>query len=146
MALVNEYGLAFYRDPETGGFYAINPFGDILTNGDWAKLNAEMGLFFASHSDEDIQGINAERKSIRGKPLSQSKRVKNGFVYLIKAANHYKIGITKNPESRLSSLSSNIGHSVELIHLLSSPDPKALEAHFHKIFEAKRVKGEWFAL
>lgn len=82
--------------------------------------------------------------------LSQKPRLKtpNGFVYLIhdRTANSYKIGLSKNPKSRLSSMQTGTTNELVLLHTIETTDMEALERELHQRFTAKALRGEWFAL
>ena len=71
-----------------------------------------------------------------------------GFVYLFHARNtsRYKIGITKNIETRLKSANTHSPYPVSCIAFIKSNDAKALESNLHRHFSEQRVHGEWFEL
>jgi prophage antirepressor-like protein len=56
-------------------------------------------------------------------------------------SNLYKIGVSKNPKQRESTLSSQIP-KIKIILFLD----RNIEKLLHKLFENKRVRGEWFKL
>jgi hypothetical protein len=68
-----------------------------------------------------------------------------GFVYLIKMGRYYKIGMTNHVGRREYELSLQLPEQPELIHQISTDDPKGIEEYWHKRFAAKRTNGEWFA-
>lgn len=65
-------------------------------------------------------------------------------VYFVEAVgtNRIKIGITKNINSRLSSLECNSPYKLNLIYAF--PGYISKEKEIHKRFEHLRIKGEWF--
>ena len=69
-----------------------------------------------------------------------------GFVYLMQCGKHYKIGMSKDPQSRLEQLSTQPPFDIELICTIPTNDMVALEAEIHKLFKHKRKRGEWFTL
>jgi hypothetical protein len=88
--------------------------------------------------------------------LNQSKDISNlkeddssmnyGFVYLMKFDKHYKIGRSNSADRREYELKLLLPEKVELVHKIRTDDPVGIEAYWHKRFEDKRKKGEWFAL
>lgn len=66
-------------------------------------------------------------------------------LYLFRAGDHYKIGISKDPKRRLCDLSIS-PIPVELIWSSQIEDARGLERQLHKTFQGKRVHGEWFEL
>lgn len=68
------------------------------------------------------------------------------FVYLIKSETGlFKIGISTNPRSRLSSIISSSGMNAELIAFYATEDDaRDVEKKLHKLFEKYRVRGGWF--
>lgn len=59
-----------------------------------------------------------------------------GYVYLMQhgSKREYKIGRTELP------------HGAQPVHVIETDDPAGIESYWHRRFEAKRLKGEWFAL
>jgi hypothetical protein len=70
-----------------------------------------------------------------------------GFVYLIKGhPGEFKIGHTNLVDRRVSELGATFPIEQELVHTIKTDDPAGVEAYWHKRFESKRMKGEWFRL
>ncbi len=69
-------------------------------------------------------------------------------IYLTKqtATNFFKIGITKNINTRLKQLQIGSGISLEVIHTFSTKYNYKLEATLHTHFNSKRINSEWFEL
>lgn len=91
----------------------------------------------AQHQEEEIAAQS--RNSLV--PLSRP-----GFVYLIRAGDLCKIGMTISVESRLSSLQSSSSLPIELLHVIETTDMDTTETALHEKFQNKRVNGEWFNL
>ena len=69
-----------------------------------------------------------------------------GFVYLIKSGRYYKIGRSISAEKRHYEINLLLPEKAKLIHKIKTDDPVGIEAYWHKRFEDKRARGEWFEL
>lgn len=69
-----------------------------------------------------------------------------GEVYLYKHDGYYKIGRSNDTVRRGQELQIQLPKELNLIHTIKTDDPSGVEAYWHKRFEAKRMKGEWFNL
>jgi hypothetical protein len=83
----------------------------------------------------------------KAKPTREPKPRGFGHVYLMVSENGlYKIGISKNIESRLSDLNRQIPMSVGCIHYFASKNYRKAECFLHTKFSKERVQYEWFRL
>jgi Meiotically Up-regulated Gene 113 (MUG113) protein len=91
--------------------------------------------------------VSANKARIQeGVPLSD-KDAPYGFVYLVKGhPGEYKIGRTNLVDRRLSELGATASIEQTLIHEIKTDDPAGIEAYWHKRFQGKRMRGEWFKL
>jgi len=85
--------------------------------------------------------ITTTSKKIETKP-------KKGYIYFAKRGKYTKIGLTtKNPIKRIKQLNNDkYPDATVLLHAFKTNDTIRVENSFHKEFENKRVKGEWFKL
>jgi hypothetical protein len=77
---------------------------------------------------------------------SECQEVEIGFVYLIKSGRFYKIGRSNAAGRREYELAIQLPEKVKRIRVIRTDDPSGIEAYWHKRFEVKRKKGEWFEL
>lgn len=70
----------------------------------------------------------------------------DGYVYLIQFGSEYKIGTSNNVERRFRQLKTQMPYDGKIIHTITTGDPMGIESYWHKYFDAKRLKGEWFKL
>ena len=142
-------------DKHTGGIYATDQGGDLMTRGDLLELIIAMNRFFSTWSDDDIIEFNheseetriAERKK-RNVKTKKKKKEKPGWIYLVMGQNNqYKIGMTtREPTERLAEFCPKLPFETSLIMTIKTKTPKLLEAFFHHEFEDKNINGEWFEL
>lgn len=70
-----------------------------------------------------------------------------GYVYLVRSVSgYYKIGRTKNPNSRVRTFGVELPFEIELEHVIPCADYIAAEKQLHQRYADKRLNGEWFAL
>ena len=69
-----------------------------------------------------------------------------GYVYLLKANRHFKIGRSSSFERRSRQLAIQLPERAETVHVIRTDDPVGIELYWHRRFEAKRKNGEWFEL
>lgn len=67
-------------------------------------------------------------------------------VYLLKSGLDYKIGHADDPIRRASEIGTLLAERPELIHSFKTDDPAGVESYWHKRFQEKRKRGEWFKL
>lgn len=71
---------------------------------------------------------------------------KEGYVYLIKCSEYYKIWMTKNIETRVKAIISQNPHESELVHYYKCDYYSKEERRLHNMFKSKHYKWEWFFL
>ena len=76
----------------------------------------------------------------------QSRSMDSGYVYVMRAGPHCKIGKSVNPKSRLNSIQTSTAEKVELLRTIPTETMGQLEGTLQAKFISRHVRGEWFAL
>lgn len=82
-------------------------------------------------------------------PIAPTPIRKGGYLYVLKALipdTHYKIGLSKEPVTRIESLGVKLPFPIEPLHIFPTNDMFTCERYLHGKFAGKRVNGEWFRL
>ncbi|MFL0357478.1 GIY-YIG nuclease family protein [Erythrobacter sp. GH1-10] len=117
----------------------LNHFGNrtglLAALKDWAQKRPEYA---------DVLDMIPEPKPSQGPRSSGSS--KEGFVYLLKSGDFYKIGRSDEIERRVKQISIAMPENVDLEHTIRTDDPPGIENYWHRRFAERRAKGEWFRL
>lgn len=70
----------------------------------------------------------------------------DGYVYVLAAGPHYKIGRATNIDRRLKQLKIQLPFEAKLIHSIRCENHAESERYWHERLHQYRCNGEWFAL
>lgn len=84
----------------------------------------------------------------RGVYKPQQETVRAGYIYLMLAegVSRYKIGLSKKPKERHSTISKQSPFPVSVVACYKVADMLDAEKYWHQKFDSQRVHGEWFEL
>jgi hypothetical protein len=99
-----------------------------------------------SESYSDLAAMLPTDIPIASKATIATSKKPDGFVYLIKSGDSYKIGRSDDLERRVKEIRISLPDKASLFHTIRTDDPSGIEAYWHRRFEAKRANGEWFKL
>jgi hypothetical protein len=77
---------------------------------------------------------------------SPTENKKTSYIYFAKVKNKdmVKIGISKDPNKRKSTIQTNIPYNIKIINKIKCGHPRKLEKILHQYFAKYRKRGEWF--
>jgi hypothetical protein len=121
--------------------------------GNRAQLIAKLIAYCADSPEyDDVVKIleplaEAGSSDVANDTTAKDEKPGYGFVYLVKGhPGEYKIGRTRLVDRRMSELGATASIEHQLIHEIKTDDTNGIEAYWHKRFQAKRMRGEWFRL
>lgn len=136
------------RSHEVEGFPVSSTFqklGDRAT-----RIELLRDYCIASGSAEDVLEVIGSDSALGSRKSESARRTReldsDGFVYLLKYRNNYKIGRTENLDRRSGELSIQLPSKPQRVHAIRTDDPLGIERYWHMRFADKRLNGEWFSL
>jgi len=125
--------------------------GEIPTPEGWQQIVEHVNAFYAKTNREDIvrhnENLQAEHIAMNERrPAKEPIQNKSGWIYIIRAGEHYKIGRAQKPIDRYSQIATLPPWPTEVVHTFEVEDYCLIEKDLHDLFANKRTNGEWFTL
>lgn len=80
-------------------------------------------------------------------PMIEGMGVVPGYVYILKAGQYYKIGVTTGAvEDRIKQLQTGSSSKISLVHTIPAWRPYRVESDLHNYYAHKHTRGEWYKL
>lgn len=136
--------LQLYANHETG-FPSSNA---ILRNiGRRSEMISALAKYTSDSSNyADILAMLPSQEEPSHPTYSAASKVPDGFVYLIKSGDFYKIGRSDDLERRVKEIRIALPDKATLVHSIRTDDPAGIQAYWHRRFDDRRANGEWFKL
>lgn len=90
--------------------------------------------------------LPSEKSGEEVPPRTRTTSKQDGFVYLLRSGQFYKIGKTNAFGRRERELAIQLPEKPSTAHVIKTDDPDGIEAYWHARFASKRAHGEWFKL
>jgi len=128
---------------------------DFISHNTFAKhFGTKNGVIAALHkwaskrNDVELIAVLPEPVGVQESKSSEANQNRSGegYVYLLKSGEHYKIGRSTEIEKRIKQISISLPEPVELVHTIKTDDPSGIESYWHRRFDDQRAGGEWFKL
>lgn len=97
-------------------------------------------------TNSEYEGLNALLPVPKLAARAAVDKAVDGFVYLIKSGEFYKVGRSDELERRIKEIRIALPEKSVLFHSIKTDDPPGIEAYWHRRFAEKRANGEWFKL
>ena len=99
-----------------------------------------------SSSNEEEDKLIEEFNALLREQFGKKPEDLVGFIYLLRFGEFVKIGLSKNPPSRLALFRRLFPVEVHFEHTLWVADMFSAERWLHRRFAPKRARNEWFRL
>ncbi len=111
------------------------------------ELAARLAAYCSSKPElADLRDLAASVAGASQAPPLRTQEIEFGYVYLLRAGRHYKIGRSNSAGRRERELAIQLPERATLVHSIKTDDPAGIEQYWHHRFQDKRKNGEWFSL
>jgi hypothetical protein len=110
------------------------------------KFKATIVINLDNSLDVFFRLTETYKSKVDGKHVLKTLEDVSNYVYFVKSKFGYKIGKTKSIKKRLKIFEVKLPFDIELFAFIETKKMTECELFFHKIFEDKRIGGEWFDL
>ena len=134
---------------EDGLYYPISGggFNPLILPSKFYPILNDLQYYCMFYTDEEIIEINneGEKEFYNSITNKHPKKVTyDGYVYMLKCADKYKIGYSKNVERRIKELDTR-PFKLELLFIGYSDNARTIEHELHKRLHEYKEIGEWYS-
>lgn len=122
-----------------------------VNNTDHVIISRELLEILCHHAETMYEQLQPKKviQYLEINPDKSNWQDNPGYIYFIQDIDHtknIKIGRSKDVDKRFLQFNTPIPFNIQIMHRIKCSDYISAENFFHKFFENKRVKGEWFKL
>ena len=134
---------------DDGAHYPIRGGGynEYILPSEFLPILEELQEYCMYYTDDEISEINAQKIKNFYAPVTNKHNKKadyTGYIYLLKCADKYKIGYSKNVARRLRELDTR-PFKTELLFAVYSTNARGIEKELHNKLQVHRETGEWYS-
>ena len=148
MSIINKLVPIIIIKGDDGNYYPIRGggFNPLILPSEFALISQNLQDYCMYHSDDEIMAINnqAEKEFYTSLKNTKHKADFSGYVYMIRCADKYKIGYSKNVSRRLNELDTRPFKS-EVLFTVYSTNARKLEQELHHRLSYYKETGEWYS-
>ena len=137
-------------DEDSGMFlpYKSNGYNSLLLPSEVNTILGDLLDFCNSYNDEEIKEINLQKErqyfdSFLSNIPKKKKQNHEGYVYILKCNNKYKIGFSKDVDRRIKQLDTR-PFELKLVRKYYSTKAYDIEQAVHKQLEKYQIANEWY--
>lgn len=124
-----------------------NGYNNLLLPSEVDNIIDGLFMYRGTYSDDDILQYNERNEKNFFRETKSTKRKVNkcheGYVYILKCDNHYKVGFSKDVQRRIKQLDTR-PFELKLVKQYYSTNAYDIEQAAHKQLERYKVANEWY--
>lgn len=150
MSLINKVVPIIIVENDDGFHYPVvgGGYNHLILPSDFSLILEDLQDYCMNYTDEEISKINQQivkdfHESLTNNKVKQLKNY-TGYVYVLKCADKYKIGYSKDVNRRIKELDTR-PFKLELLLTVYSTKAYIIEQELHHRLQEYRETGEWYS-
>lgn len=149
MSNINKLVPIIIIEDDDGDYYPVRggSFNPLILPSEFALIAQSLQDYCMYQTDDEIMAINKQAETDFYESLKNTAYKKSnfsGYVYLLKCADKYKIGYSKNVKRRIAELDTR-PFKLELLFAVYSTKARKIEGEIHNKLSSYREAGEWYS-